>query len=222
MKDGAELTGLNHRGGDVIGKNGGCRSRFTGGEEEGEELTAVLEAGEVGGEKVSYGKPELAAKGTALGDADVADGEGWGEETVEADLGCSSRKQKFGPVDNAVVTKAHVPKSTEEERAVDRVVGFSEVRVEKPGREAQLLQTGAKAELITDVVRDVSDAEEGRLDNVDDVVEGALEAVGHDEHDELDVAVEQSDGTVAREFCGGLFGFGEETDNAAEKVCKWG
>jgi len=46
----------------------------------------VLEGREVGGEKVGDSKPELAAQRTALGDADLVDGEKGGEEAVDPDL----------------------------------------------------------------------------------------------------------------------------------------
>jgi hypothetical protein len=46
----------------------------------------VLQAGEVRGEEVGDGEPELAAEGAALGEADIADAEGWREEAVDPDL----------------------------------------------------------------------------------------------------------------------------------------
>jgi hypothetical protein len=58
------------------------------------------------------------------------------------------------------------------------------------------------------------------LDNVDDVVKGPLEAVGHDEHDELGVAVEEGDRAVAGELRGGLARFGKEADDATKEGCK--
>jgi hypothetical protein len=85
---------------------------------------------------VGYGEPELAAESATLGDADVGDVKRRGEEAVESDLSCSSREQDAGPEDDAILTKAHVLQSAEEEGAVDRVIGFGEVRVEEPGREA--------------------------------------------------------------------------------------
>jgi hypothetical protein len=72
--------------------------------------------------------------------------------------------------------------------------------------------------VIADVVGDVAAAKEGRLDDVNDVVEGALEAVRQDEHDELDVTVEKGDRAVAGELRGGLARFRKEADDATEEV----
>jgi hypothetical protein len=103
----------------------------------------------------------LAAESSTLGDADVGDVERRGEETVEVDLRCSSREQDAGPVYDAVFSKAHVLQGAEEEGSVDRVIGLGEVRVKEPGREAELKQAGAEAEMISDVGGDVATPKEG-------------------------------------------------------------
>jgi hypothetical protein len=43
--------------------------------------------------------------------------------------------------------------------------------------------------MVTDVVCDVTALEEGRLDNVDDVVHGPLQSCGDDEHEKLDITI---------------------------------
>jgi len=60
------------------------------------------------------------------------------------------------------------------------------------------------------------------LRDVDDIVKGAVEAVGDDVHDQLDIAVEEGDGTVARQLVVRLAQFVEETDDALEESSQRG
>ena len=92
--------------------------------------------------------------------------------------------------------------------------------MKQPSWQAQLLQTRAKAEVIAHIVGDVAAAQEGRLHDVDDEVQGPLETVGQDEHDELDVAVQQGDGAVAGELVGRLGRLGLQADDAMEELLK--
>ena len=73
----AELAGLDDGHCDIICKD--CRGWCWLPRRQGEaaELTAVLKAGEVRGDEVGDGKPELTAKGAALGEADIADAGGF-------------------------------------------------------------------------------------------------------------------------------------------------
>lgn len=90
--------------------------------------------------------------------------------------------------------------------------------MEEPTWQAQLTETGRKALVVADVVTDVPSMKECGLGDVNDVIEGALEAVGDDEHDELDVTIQESDGAVAGDFFGRQAGFVEEADDTVEEA----
>ena len=122
------------------------------------------------------------------------------------------------PSNHALGAKAKGIHGAEQPRAVNGVIGLGEVRVEEPTWQAQLTETGRKALVVADVVTDVPSMKECGLGDVNDVIEGALEAVGDDEHDELDVTIQESDGAVAGDFFGRQAGFVEEADDTVEEA----
>ena len=89
--------------------------------------------------------------------------------------------------------------------------------MEQPPRQAQLLQTGGEAHVVADVVADVPATKESRLHDVHDVIERALQAVGHDQHDQLGITIEEGDGAVTGELRGRLALLGYEADDATEE-----
>ena len=56
------------------------------------------------------------------------------------------------------------------------------------------------------------------MGNVDDIVQGAIEAVGDDVHDQLSIAVEEGDGAITVEFLVWLPGFEEKADDTSEEL----
>ena len=74
--------------------------------------------------------------------------------------------------------------------------------------------------MVSDVVRDVSAGEEGGLGNVDDIVQGAIEATGDNVHDQLGVAIQEGDGAVAAEFLGWLPRLEEKANDSHQEVMK--
>jgi hypothetical protein len=89
--------------------------------------------------------------------------------------------------------------------------------VQQPRWQAKLLEPGAEAEVVADIVRDVAATDEGRLDNINDIVHRALEAIGDDEHEQFDVAVEKGDGAIASQLVFRLPVFGDEADDAIKQ-----
>jgi hypothetical protein len=79
------------------------------------------------------------------------------------------------------------------------------------------LKAAHEAEVVADVVADVAPDQEGGLSDIDEVLEWPLQAIGHDQHDELDVGIEEGDGAVAGELKWGLAGFEEEADDPLEE-----
>jgi len=76
--------------------------------------------------------------------------------------------------------------------------------------------------VVPHIVRDVSPAEEGRLDDIDEVVQGALQPVGQDKHHQLHITIEERDGAVPCQLIRRLSGLGEEADDAAKKRAERG
>ena len=74
--------------------------------------------------------------------------------------------------------------------------------------------------MVSDVVRDVSAGEEGGLGDIDDIVQGAVEAIGDDVHDQLGVAIQEGDGAVAAEFVGWLPRLEEKANDSHQEVTK--
>jgi hypothetical protein len=83
---------------------------------------------------------------------------------------------------------------------VDSVIGFDLVCGDQEARKTQFTEASAQTHLVPYFIRDVTVAEEGSLHDVDEVVQGPLQPVGDDHHDQFDVAVEQGDGSVACEL----------------------
>jgi hypothetical protein len=110
----------------------------------------------------------------------------------------------------------------DEEPTVCRVIGLGEVRVQQPRRQAKLLEPGAETKVVADIVGNVAATEEGRLDYVNDIIHRALEAVGDDEHEQLDIAVEEGDGAIASKLVRRLPWLGDEADDAVEQLKKRG
>jgi hypothetical protein len=76
--------------------------------------------------------------------------------------------------------------------------------------------------VVADIVADVAATQEGGLGDVNEEVQGALEAVRHDKQDELDVAVEQGDGAVPCQLIAGLARLRKEADDPTEEGFKGG
>ena len=55
------------------------------------------------------------------------------------------------------------------------------------------------------------------MGDVNDIIQGALQSIGHHVHDELDVTVEEGDGSKARELVHWLSGLVDEADDADEE-----
>jgi hypothetical protein len=93
--------------------------------------------------------------------------------------------------------------------------------VQQPCRQAKLLEPGAEAEVVADIVGNVSATDEGRLDYIDDIIHRALEAIGDDEHEQFDVAVEKGDGAIASKLVFRLVFLGDEADDAVKQLKEW-
>ena len=89
---------------------------------------------------------------------------------------------------------------------------MAEVRGEQPCWEAQLGKAGCQAKVISDVVSDVRARQESRLGDVDEVFKWPLHAVGQDDNDQLDIAVEQCDRAVSDQLRLRLVWFVEADD----------
>ena len=119
------------------------------------------------------------------------------EEAIDSDHAAAASFGDLRPPDEALLLEAHGQLCAGEVGAGHVVIGHVEVRGKKPCWETQLGEAGCKAEVIAHVVSDVPAFQEGRLGDVDKVLEWPLHAVGQNDHDQLDIAVEQCDGAVA-------------------------
>jgi len=85
--------------------------------------------------------------------------------------------------------------------------------MQQPTRKAKLPQAGRQPQVVADVVADVSPPQEGRLSDINHVVQGALKAVGNDGEDQLGVTVQEGDRTIPRQLVAGLTRLGHKADD---------
>lgn len=94
-----------------------------------------------------------------MGEA-VGGGEIGGEEAIDTDFGLAAGHEDFQPTNDADGGEAQPRGDHSEPGAVDSVVGFRKVGVEKPCREAEFTKACCNAEVVPDVVGDIPAREE--------------------------------------------------------------
>jgi hypothetical protein len=158
-----------------------------------------------------------------LGQA-IERGEKGGQEPIEADGRLTTCHEDGDPSHHSVGVEAKANRRFLDIGTICVIVGLDEVCVCQPSRDAKLAEAGGEAEVVADIVGDVSPTEERRLRDVNDVIQRPVEPSGDDVHDQLNVAVEQGDGPITQKLNERLTRFVEEADDTFEEKSQgaWG